>query len=1029
MLKSSTPTRSTSVSSSKTTASITSLSNPNSEPELLDFKKLEQTLHKFNSYKKNSTTKTNILRLVILPYLRSNTVPWTLIQQPQQPNKSGTTSPDIYSDKYVRLSTSVFLKWWSSLLASAKDIQHTASLDKNCYLESISRIISRFEWLYIEKKFAYQDILAKHNELLLETFEFAISRLSVKNISLSINAFIGKVFAYSFLKLPDISKGLLFLLTSKVKNHEDLYNMVVLNKNPNNRFTPTITNLTKYSNILNENSNKFPPHLISLIRSAIRPRQTKFKVEKAFLNSMYPPSEKIKGINDTKGLWCFRWASLDQIDLFCSFMRHYLTLSSFYLKRTNSRGSSVLEVFGLPGFSYLLTHLFEILDFQIMQQTRQSQQNVSPVSGILDLQVDKIMRLLRDFLSVCRHEFEPGLRVGVIKNIDNVLKLLIYRTSIFEISKIDTIFEFWIKFVKSQKEVFPLESDDIDWEFWLNIQVKLLDSSNINIELRSISVLFQVWDYLPADIYLANHSNTYSWVVDANENLKFNLGYYLINRTNWNRFFGHYLALVRGYYIRFLVWRLIGIGSLNVTKPLNFRDSIQLKRMSQLIYVNLSRSYKMCKDMEIKPVDPILNKKFVILPINAYSEDSNKKETIRTHPYEILDDAVYSCANLSLSAVAATSSPSSSLSLSSTSSPAQRLSTKFASTWVSKFFKKKDGEAEEEAGAEAVDVSKQTASTTSADGRASDKGGATLQLMSSPFLSLTSEEDSKRYNELLKTPPKIFGSSPAVSLSSKSSSPSLLSTITSLSSPQSSMSSFEFIDQSTNSATSTSHHTFLPPELNLKPKELSKSYFKFQLVNNDLKIQNTFTNLNRINQVKFVKPEGLVTVEQPSLPSLDKYSVQPDLTSYSDDDDDDDDDDKDESGNDLSKGFEGIQLNFETDFMKDLQLELGLKSLSDNSPPSSPLSITHKLLEASSDSEKLNDMEAGNKINLSNGLHEYSAIVNEFEIFIQAKLNEKNKKDIANANNSTTSVDDGRSKLFDMVPVLIPEAPEKFNGL
>ncbi|GME74759.1 unnamed protein product [Ambrosiozyma monospora] len=914
-------------------------SNPQSmEMDFQDLATLNHTLTKFNSFKKNSTTKTNVLRLVLLPYLRARTQRWPLNEYIQRDR-------DPEMEKYLMCATTVFLNWWKSLLNCVHELQSISSVDKNCYLECISRIVSRYEWIHLESnEMLFQDILQEYRQLLLKTFEFSISRLNVKNISLSVNAFIGKIFAYAFFKLPDISNGLLFLVGTKVKNLEQIYNLAVLNKTP---MEPAVDPITKnecvndFAKELNELSTKFPLHLTPLMMSATQPRPTKFKMEKKFLNSMTPPQQKIQGIHETRGLWCHRWASLDNVDLFCSFLRHYLMLSSYYMKSL-PRVIAHDYVFGSPGYMYILTHIYEILDFQVNQRIRQQQVAIKQNSfngalppSPLESQWTKILRVLGDFSVNTRHDYEPMLKSGVIKSIEIVLKLLVFKTPLLNIAMGDQVFDLFLNYVKMQKEhlINKYEEDELDWCFWINVLMKMLDSKSINCELRTFSILYQIWDYLPSNKYL--DQDQAEWCQYPTENLKFNLAMYLVSDTCWNQYFYHYLPLVRSFYQRLLVWRLLGLTSLNL-KSLTYRDCINSKKLFGIIEKKLKVAFASTKDDQFRPMDPMANKKFTIAPLFFSGVDgagvglkqvtSSGKETIRTHPYEVIDDAVYMCSNLSI-LNDDTTSPGNSRGSSANSSPGcsgPRLSRKLSTSWMGKFLRKKDQ------GSESFPNISEAAHSDNGDG--SDSSPPT-------GLSRTLSKAAS-YSNVLQTPPKLFGgmgngnfhksSSPSsVSSSTKSSSPSLFSSITSLSSPQSSFASFEFND----SAAATSHATqpkFLPPELNMKPPELTKYAYKFQLVNNEIKMRASFMNLQTLKgDQKFMSNGGVsgglkLQNSKPKLPSIKPASEDGVLSTGSPSDDGVDDNDfldsvvrasenrelLDDLDND---SFDGLQLDFKND--------------------------------------------------------------------------------------------------------------------
>ncbi|KAH3660364.1 hypothetical protein OGAPHI_006950 [Ogataea philodendri] len=752
-----------------------------------NLRRLEHALVKFHSYKRNTTSKTNILRLSLLPFLRSTTTPWTA-----RPLSNVDRS---LKEHFLELSA-VLLRWWKALLVAVKDLHQMTAIDRNCYLEGISRIVGRQEWLEIAKS-TQSELKSKHDAQLLETFEFCIARLDLKNISLPINAFVGKIFAYAFIKLPDISRGLLFLLNSRVRNYKEFHDLVVSNKSPHHPISEV--NKSDFDTVIGSTLTFFPAHLHPLINSAKTPRKTRYKLETKFLNSISPPSEKINGISDPRGLWCSRWASLDNIDLFCSFMRHYLTLVSFSMQQT--RPLTAQEVYALPGFPCLITHVFEIIDFHVFQSTKH------PNVPSLESQVSKILKLLRDFLMNPRHEYEAALSMGFLQCMDNALKLIFYKTTIFQMERVDLCFDIWMNLIKSIKVTTPFLLQAIDWKFWINTVLKMLHSQFINCELKALSIFYQIWDYIPT-----NQALEADWVSNKNESLKYNLTVYLTNPENWTKFFGHYLPLVRCYYIKLLVWKVLGLDCLNLNMDGTFVDVLTAKRIQAIVKSRLDQSFELSKLQEVVPTDPILNKKFIISFIG--SKDDPKKDIIRSHPYEILDDAVYTCANLSTANNSATSLSSSTSSLSSTTS-ASNSKSRLAPTWVSKLFKKK----------------------------ADEEPSVPEPQQGLPAPSLSSQ---------------------SLTLSSKSSSPSLLSSGTSFSSPQSSMSSVEFIDSNPDS----NYKPNMPIELSLRVPDLSKPLFKFQLVLNEKKIHDTLKQLKDYNSTKFVVGDNKRYNTKPKLPDL-----------------------------------------------------------------------------------------------------------------------------------------------------------------
>ncbi|KAG7783888.1 hypothetical protein KL910_000461 [Ogataea haglerorum] len=878
-----------------------------------NLRRLEHALVKFRSYKRNNTFKTNILRLSLLPFLRSTSAPWSAHRLDAVDKASRT--------EFLELAV-VLLSWWKELLTAVKELHQMTSIDRNCYLEAISRIVGRQEWLEISKE-PNSEIYKQHNTQLLETFEFCIARLDVKNINLPINAFVGKIFAHAFVKLPDLSRGILFLLNSRVKNFKEYYDLVIREKSPHQCVPGRDKNYFK--EVINATLVYFPQHLHPLIKSAEQPRQTRYKLENKVLNSITPPSAKITGISDPRGLWCTRWSSLENVDLFCSFFRHYLTLVSFYVQQTNSL--SAQQVYALPGFAYLITHIFEIVDFQIFQAAQRTGNQPT------ESQVDKLLKLLRDFLANARHEFEPSLRNGVLECFDTVFKLVFYKTTIFQTERIDLCFDIWVRFVRSIDETNSYAVQDLDWKFWTDTIFKMLNSEFINGELKALSVLYQIWDYLPS-----SKPPQADWVSDPSDTLKYNIILYLTGSENWSKFFGHYLPLVRCYYITLMVWKVLGLASLHLSAEGSFADVMTGKKVQAIIQTRLDQSYSCSEKLPVVPTDPLLNKKLAIVSAGL-RDDPSKRDVVRSHPYEILDDAVYTCANLSMDN--STTSLSSSTSYASTTSMTSKRS-KLASHWVSKFFKKKDSD-EDSKQSESPKIPPPTA----ASGQSAFSSQSSL------------------------LPP----STSSLTLSSKSSSPSIVSSATTYSSPQSPLSSVEFIDTSSE----PENRQKLPVELLMRPPELGKPIYKFQLVVNENKIHNSLKQLQNFNVTKFNKEASRCYNTRPKLPGLGLDVAGGSICS-------DDDMDMD------SQDSRSLDFQFRSTMPVDTA-ELALQPL--------PFKATY-----------------------TNAIYEYNNIAHEFEQFVRQRLN---------AASGTSTPTDAALYLFSdslavSIPVLLSEAPEKPNA-
>ena len=124
--------------------------------------------------------------------------------------------------------------------------------------------------------------------------------------------------------------------------------------------------------------------------------------------------------------------------------------------------------------------------------------------------------------------------------------------------------------------------------------------------------------------------------------------------------------MVRSYYIKLLIWRIIGIN--------NYQSST-LIQVSRNVQFKLNRAFEMLSrftmtyngkiELNYKPDNPLVNRKFGVVPINikddylSIDERSNDiyiptatslkpSELKKTHPYEVFDEAIYTCSNSAL---------------------------------------------------------------------------------------------------------------------------------------------------------------------------------------------------------------------------------------------------------------------------------------------------------------------------------------------------------------------------------------------
>ncbi|WEJ93343.1 hypothetical protein PSN45_000806 [Yamadazyma tenuis] len=678
--------RSRSVSSHNSTSSLNTLTTPKSRrarlldelsvptPSFMDndksiklmlkhFKRLELGLNKFNS-KSDGIATTNILRTVLLPFLRSSSLNSLLV------GISTTIGYKVYKS-LVSILSSILIKWWTSLLNSLINSHTLSSIDRSAYLECISRIISRREWFHLEDGLVDAITVKAHDDILVLTLDYSIWKLaSIKHLPLSICAFVGKVFAYGFFRLEGVSNALLFLLNIKQSVFEE-------NRRVFRRHTQASPD------DLTQLYATFPKHLHYLVGFDGLQNKDLSKHQKIFLNCLVPPKKEVPGIKDPNGLWVGRWLNSDS-DIFNSFLRHYLHI----LHSTYSINNPVVSdgmLLNSPGLNIIMTHLFQILqisvsrisknnsnlkinqDFQVMQKLSSSpaatsaKSNLQKQNDVFYNSVFKIFRTLRDLKfslhlesATCDDKFMNSM----IGYVEMILKSFASQMTIYEFNKSSLILNIIYEFVNSLGV--------IDWTFWLNCcHLMIENTDHIQILLKNISFLFNVWDKIPEIVpQVGANTGNIKWFSDCNKSFKVNFIGWLISSNIWEKFFLHWNPLVRNYYLRLLIWQVVGIN--NFESSTSIEISLEIQHKLDQSYATFNNFYAKNHDKNhyFKPDNPVINRKMAILPITKdeylLNEITNQgddeagdltnlfapSELKKTHPFEIFDEAIYSCSSL-----------------------------------------------------------------------------------------------------------------------------------------------------------------------------------------------------------------------------------------------------------------------------------------------------------------------------------------------------------------------------------------------
>lgn len=541
--------------SSSTSGSRTKVPKPE---WLIQYKIVESELAKFVS--KNGVHKANVLRLALLPFLRQ---------------RRGETTFGSLEDYNFRIK--VLKKWWTAILTALKDRTLSGS-DRSAYLEAISGILSRQEWIQHQQKDS------AYASLLCDTLKLMISKLCVKSIPLAIAAFSGKVLAYSFFWAPGVAPVLLHLLAIQ----QSYIDRIIDVSFPSTISEPSdeVASLEDATHLIR---NSFPPHLQSLIskRDGLkdlnrRPQPLSSSSFRRTKNNPTPPL----GLEELYGPWSRRWTSQNS-DVFFAFLKHYYTIMSSLLPRDLPWNAHLAT----PGLIILHASILRGLDFVVHQtinprkldnfNTHNNDFNVKAVNPFPAIgtrrRVDqlKIMATLREIL----HNDDDSVQFyePYCWQFERILHSVALKTKLYDVQSCIVLADLVEEYLSSlilthswTKHRVQIQKDRaIDWEFWIRVIQKMLSSGNCHTEIRAFSFLFNLWENIPisssnsyADSGQTSHQDDdVDFFSNNQEGVRWNCTVWLLSPDMWKQYFCHWQPLVRSYYQRLLCWRIASIGS------------------------------------------------------------------------------------------------------------------------------------------------------------------------------------------------------------------------------------------------------------------------------------------------------------------------------------------------------------------------------------------------------------------------------------------------------------------------------------
>lgn len=668
---------------------------------------------KFNSHKGSGVLKSNLLRTSLLPFLRNPNILalyldpqssvfqsllnvvltvllkwWALLLANLKHKLAAVPSPCPPSVQTLKVKKLVKAKLVADFAVNGDDILGEANLncslipqsDRNAYLECISRIVSRSDWQYADATFR-----KRYLALLTCTLDSCIDQMTnLKTYSVATAAFAGKIFAYSVFSLPGVANALLFLLNVRQGPFEKAMAALEPQRDP------------MYADLVHD---AFPAHLHSLINYSGLTSVFCAK-QKASINCLPTPHHPVPGIKDPNAGWVSRWCNCDS-NVFNSFYKHYIDICARTVaKIPGSPAKRAALIANCPGYTVIYAHVFEIILSSMSRiNLGPSQKNTGspPLGAVRDksglsfasapintsfspslqtpsLQTFSDKRFTFYYSSIIKHfrtlryivyntsRFADASFVGetLIVSMDSALKSLARETSIHDHQRNGLVLSIVSEFFNFLNDTSLRAMHCIDWAFWLSCIYSMVShTDHVQVLLRSFSFLFNNWVHIADDTCATpNASPLLAWITNPNNTVKNNFASWLTGQDLLLRFMSHWNPSVRSYYMRFVVWHIIGAN--NSVSVLLVETTLSIQTKLDSMHKSLSRNRrKLCTiglDRNMDADCPFVSRRIAIVPMSQqsdgglYGEGSfsptspTKTNYLRkTNPYEIFDEAVYTC--------------------------------------------------------------------------------------------------------------------------------------------------------------------------------------------------------------------------------------------------------------------------------------------------------------------------------------------------------------------------------------------------
>lgn len=474
------------------------------------FKSLDSEFARFMS--KIHVHRANVLRATLLPFLKAEEAePWT-------PSYSS-----VQEDRHMLILT----KWWNGMLIALRSRQNSVSLsDRPIYLQGIAGVASRPEWYVNHSRPEYQTLLQT-------TLEYTVDRLGQRNVSASLVAFAGKIFALSFFYLPGIASRLLALWKVPpevaVRLHAE---------------ASEGADLAECSEMIMEH---FPLHLRSLAS-----------------HSPSTPGERESQCQvNLDGPWLLRWQAKDN-ELLFSFVKSYVAKISDIIPPSVPEEAYLAA----PGFLIIFAHLLQVYDDLVHGTLHHTHRVSLPTIGDPDSSAllltpegaaplgvrtaeDKMLQMIKDIMGEVKCD---SLNESVGRMFDAMLRSAAKRTSLYDAEACFVLCDV----IEGHLLMLDKHHVDIDWMFWIDVAQKMIAGQHCLTELRGISLLYTLWEGFSKSEVI-RRKVCQDW---------------LLLPSTWADLYCHWSPMVRSYYMRFVCWRILKDISISSQSDLDTLETI-----------------------------------------------------------------------------------------------------------------------------------------------------------------------------------------------------------------------------------------------------------------------------------------------------------------------------------------------------------------------------------------------------------------------------------------------------------------------